>query len=143
MLITTDFFKSNFPLWRDFCQNTDGIDPDVVLQNAIGLGEAELVGYVQVDETNISPQLRLHLFNIIRYRLFGLHSGDSQFDNDPQIVKDYKASIEMLSKYKSGELIIDGAPLTGINHVAIKSKRRRFGRWFDGIAPTNHEKGLY
>ena len=142
-LISLSYIKSHFPLWSQYCTNPDTGEPDDnILEGERDMAQVDLLDYVDVDENSITDQLRVHLFNLVKYRLFGLKQGDTEFSTDPQIVKDYKFSRDILLKYKKGELQLNPVPTTGYNKVTIKSKKRLFNKWFNGCDDGLHDEGL-
>lgn len=143
-LITSTYVKTHFPLWSRYCIAANNQTADEILQGEIDMAQNDLLDYVAVDETTITDQFRLHLFNIIKYRLFGLKHGDTEFQADPQIVKDYKYTRDVLMQYKKGQLSVDAAPSTGPNRVTIKGKHRLFDHGFGPCNPGDeeHKRGL-
>lgn len=133
-LIDIATVKDQFPRWESFVRLSsaeDGATVDARLQREIDNGETELLEYVDVDETTITDQLTLHLLCIIKKRCFDVKHGDTAYDRDPQIVRDYKDCIAKLERYKTGEFDIPDPDDTETD-VRMTAKPRRFGgHWFN------------
>lgn len=120
-VIDKDFVKSMFPEWEKFCTiKDDTLTADERLDNCIELAENEFAQYLpDVTDDDLTDVQRRHLLNLVRKQCFDLRHGDSGFDNKPQIVKDYEASIEWLSR-----MVAD-------TKISISAKVRRFDGWFN------------
>lgn len=120
-VIDQDFVKSMFPEWEKFCTiKDDTLTAEERLDNCIELAENEFAQYLpDVTADDLTNIQRRHLLNLVRKQCFDLRHGDSGFENKPQIIKDYEASIEWLSK------------LTAATAISITAKPRRFGEWFN------------
>lgn len=125
-LITLDIVKSKFPLWNSYCQT------DNELTAIVNDSETIMLEYIKVTSETMTPQLILHLINIIRKRCFDTKHGDTEFESEPQILKDYKETMKLLLGYREGTTSIQPADLVvPANLVSITSKPRRFGgKWF-------------
>lgn len=138
-LITTDYIKKYFPLWDRYCNSNT-----TLLEEQRERAQNILLGFIIVDETSITDPLREHLFNIIKKLCFDLKNGDTEFQTDPAIVSDYKATIKLLLQYKSGDIPVDAVAKSSVKHVAIHSKHRLFGHGFGPNNPGDeeHKRGL-
>jgi len=131
MLISIEYVQEHFPKWdKFFFDDSDEVNEDV-LAAEIEIAEAKLLEYVYVTAETITEALKVHLLNIVAYRGFTCKHGDTEFENEPQIIKDYNATIAMLEKYKSGEASVNPNDINDANDVIITAKRRRFNRWFN------------
>lgn len=137
-LITNQELKDNFVQYQDYYIDENGAYSETVLTNEIALAEAKLKEYVNVpDSAALTDPLKLHLISIAKYRGFVRKHGDIEFENPPQIVKDYEATIDALEKIKSGERGIDAREMNPTEVVTMKAKQRRFGNadgssnWFN------------
>lgn len=131
-LITKAYVKQNFPQWDFYAgQDTQAATLDEALDNKIATAEAELADYITVDATTMTPAIERHLFNIVRKHLFDLKHGDSDFERDPQIVADYKRTLQMLTDLREGDRpSAPPSPDTAQQGLKITSKNRRFNKWF-------------
>ena len=131
-LLTTDYVKTNFPLWVKYFLDDTNTASDTVLQAEMDLSDAEFLGYLTITSTTITAMLKLDLLAIVKYRGFNRVLGDVSFDTKPQIVRDYEAAIARLQSYKTGTAIPDGTDLsaTGTN-IVVTAKDKRFGEWFN------------
>jgi hypothetical protein len=130
-LITKKYVIEHFPKWEDFFLDDSDEPNDEVLASEIKIAEAKLLEYVFVTADTITEALRVHLLNIVAYRGFILKHGDTEFENEPQIIKDYNATIAMLEKYKAGESTVIPNDIDDSDNVAITAKERKFDRWFN------------
>ena len=126
-LMTNNYVKSHFVQYHDYFIDEDGVYDESILTDEIANSETILNEYVDVDETTITDQLKLHLLNIIRYRGFTRKHGDREFDNKPQIVRDYEASITVLEELKAGIRTLTARPVSNDDAVTMTSKPRKFG----------------
>lgn len=131
-LITASTVKDRFPDWAKFCTlQNDTKTPDERLALAIDNGETEMLEYIDVTSTTINAQLERHLVNLIRKQAFDFRRSVDEFDYKPQLVRDYQASLEMLERYRSGELPVpQPEDEEDTLDVRINAKKRRFGEWF-------------
>lgn len=122
-IIDTDYVTTNFAEWEKFCTLKDDVlTKEDRLENAIALAEDEFAQYLpDVTDETLTNVLRRHLLNLVRKQCFDLRHGDSGFENKPQILKDYEATIAYLASLSGGD---DGA-------ISITAKPRRFGEWFN------------
>lgn len=127
-LISAKYVKSHFPLWDKYCIDPDTGDvSDNMLLNAIEMGHARFYSYVSSERTTMTEGLRADLLTIIKYIMFGYKHGDADFENKPQIVKDYDETIKRLAEYKSGDQKIEPSPVSTKPAARISSKKRLFG----------------
>jgi len=124
--------KNKFELWQKYCTiPNSGKTPDQVLDDKILDADAEFLEYLTVDETTISDIEKRHYMAIVRYNCFRIKHGNQEFQQKPQIVRDYENTIKTLSDWKHQSS-------TGANQdlPAISAKDRRFGKnqWFTGDA---------
>jgi hypothetical protein len=130
-LISVKYVKEHFPKWEKFFfDDSDEVNEEVLVAE-IEIAEAKLLEYVQVTKDTITESLRVHLLNIVAYRGFTRKHGDTEFENEPQIIKDYNATIAMLEKYKAGESAVIPNDIDDSDNVAITAKERKFDRWFN------------
>lgn len=130
MLITTNYVKSNFPNWSYYCSDEEKT-PDQVIESEIQTASIQLSEYVTVTETTITEALKLHLFNIVRKRLFDRKHGDTEFQTKPAIVKEYEDSLKILEKYRTGEMSVTQPEAGQTNEkISFTAKPRKFGNWF-------------
>lgn len=132
-LLTVAYVQQYFPLWEKYFLDDEGNADENVLQDEIDLSEAELAEYLLVDEDTITDSIKRHVLNIIKYRGFNRLHGDIEFENKPQIVRDYEATIMKLTAFKNISESPAGTSVDGGNIVSITSKARRFGEWFNEI----------
>ena len=133
-LITTAYVQRYFPLWARYCDNDAALLADIITQS-----QNDLLGFICVDETTMTDPIRGYLFIIIKYKCFGLKNGDTEFQADPQIVKDYKDTYKLLLSYKKGEIPVDAVPKANVNKVKIESKDRLFRHGFGPCNPSDEE----
>ncbi len=126
-LVTNAWVKDNFVQFNSYYIDENGVYQETILTSEIELSENKLNEYVDVDADSLTSSLKLHLLNIIKYRGFVRKHGDTEFDRDPQIVKDYNATIETLENIKSGEGKLEAREIATENTVKVTAKPRRFG----------------
>ncbi len=130
-LITAVYVKENFPLWDQYCTDDTGAVSETILQKEIDLSIIKFSEYLSLTDEEITEPLRLHLLNIVQKRCWQRRHGDTEFKEDPQLIKDYKETIKTLTGYKEGTLSLDPATITAPkNTVIITAKPRRFGGLF-------------
>lgn len=127
--IYLDYIKKNFPQYDKYFLDEDSIYQDEILQTEVNNAKTELGTYVQIPET-FSDQIRLFLLTIVKYRGFNRLHGDTEFDNKPQIVKDYDNLIKLLTGVKAGDSLTGAEGKPG-DHVRIHARSRKFGEGFD------------
>lgn len=126
-LITAQFVKDNFEAWTKFATvEGSAFTPDEILQAKIDRATEEFNEYLTVTDSTITTPQRRHLLNLVKKHLFDIKHGDTKFEQPPQIVRDYNASIDWLQKYRTRLAGIDGAA-----SVSITAKPRRFSEWFN------------
>ena len=125
-LITPEFVKDNFEEWDIYC-TVEGSSktPDQILQIKIDRAEDEFLEYLNVDETTITAQQKRHLLNIVKKNCFDIRHGSTEFDQKPQIIKDYEATIKALEEYRLAKRGIDGSA-----SIKMNAKDREFDEWF-------------
>ncbi len=125
-LMTPDYVKCRFPDWETFCTREDGLKTaDEMLQIAIDMAEAEfLTFYGALADADVTEQHRFHILRIVRFNCFGFRHGDSGFEHQPAIVKQYESTRKKLE-----------AGLLGANGVKITSKERLFDESFTDDQP--------
>ena len=133
-LITSTAVKAKFTRWEVFCEPVEvGQTADDVLNAMIEEAETEILEYIPgLTDATITPQLTRHLMIIIRYRCFANLHGEADFENKPQMVRDYEASIKMLERYRAGEFSVPDDPnaTEGDEHVKFSAKPRSMDQWF-------------
>ena len=126
-LIEAQYIKDNFEPWEKFCTvSGSSFTPDEILTKKITLAEDEFLQYVSVTEATMTTILRRHLFNTVRKNVFDIRHGDTKFENRPQVLLDYDATIEWLERYRAGD-----AGIQDENSIRITAKTRRYGSWFN------------
>jgi len=123
-LIATATVKARFPMWANYlteiAEEIDGTSAEDLLANCITEAEAEFQSFVNVtDEDDMDDGLDNHLLNIIKYRVFLMKHGDTEFDKDPAIAIDYERTRKAI---ESG--------LVGTNNIRMTSKERIFDSGF-------------
>lgn len=133
-LVTRQYVQDNFPKWGHYADNDEP-----TLDRFIDRAEEEFAEYVTTSSAEISAQLKLHILNIVRYRLFSKLYGDRSFEAKPQIVKDYEATIKTLEQYRSGALPTAPDPTSESSRMSITAKARFIGG--DGGSWFNNTEG--
>ncbi len=142
MLITAAEFKQAFPQWEKYVRlgsQEDAATVEARLERVLARASTELLEFVPtVTDQNITAPLKRHLVNVGRKNAFDIQHGNSAFENKPQIIRDYEATLAMLERYRTGEFAApapdadgDGEPDTG-GDVRVTAKPRRFRDWFIG-----------
>jgi len=139
-LTTAEWCQERFPGWRKFCDIDDFEGtPEDLFDIAREMAEVELLEYIDVDVSTITPALKHHLLNITKKVCFNFRHDDAQFDKQPQIVVDYEKSIAMLEQYRNGELPNAPEPGDNADTVTMSAKDRKFERWFTDAVLTTEE----
>ncbi|MEQ9309699.1 MAG: hypothetical protein RLN90_09605 [Balneolaceae bacterium] len=127
--ITKDYVKQNFPQWKHYADyDPVAADSNAALDNQIANAEDELAEYIVVDESTITNSLKRHLFKIVRYNLFMLAQGDTDFERDPQIVAEYKSTIKSLVMLRDGERPVEASTVEkSKSGITLTSKTRTMG----------------
>lgn len=135
-LISNEFVKSNFSLWEDYASQhsevvSEAKTSEQILTETISQSQIELLEYIKVTEETITDQLKSHLLNIVRKRLFDIRHGDTEFQSKPGIIRDYEATIAMLERYREGELLSPAPELGSTkSEISLTAKDRLFDGWF-------------
>lgn len=143
-LITKSHVKDRWPEWETYCSAHDDLTPDEALDLAITDATTafqELLPEVNAD--NINDALRRHLRRMVKKEAFDFLHGDTEFATTPQIVQDYRDSLETIERYRTGELALPIKDEPGDNdeEVRMNSKPRRFGPddWFTDQRTDRHD----
>lgn len=134
-LIEAEYIKQNFPEWEHYAgYDKVAASIDAALDNQIEQASIELSDYITVTDETITQGIKRHLFRIVKKNLFELKHGDTEFKRPPQILTDYKRSIEMLTELRNGSRAsTPPTPETQQGNLKITAKNRRFGpgQWFN------------
>lgn len=99
-----DEVKENFPQWGEWCTDDSGNPDETILQRHTDNALIKIQEYIpELTTDNITKQLTLHLVSIVKKYAFNEIHDDTEFENKPQILKDYEDTLEILEKYKEGE----------------------------------------
>ncbi len=144
-LIDKSAVTTRFPEWQTYVQRSGESEQDAEdrLDLIIEDAEAKLQEYIDVGSETMSAPLRLHLLNVIRKRAFDVKHGNKDFDDLPQILKDYEHTLEMLDAYRAGEFEVPSAEEEDDDtneHVRMHAKDRRFKRWFGPLWPGDPDR---
>lgn len=120
-LITTATAKEKFPLWEKYCVDPSGtLTNDEMLELAIDMAESEMQTFITVTSETLTNSLEMHLMNMVKYECFSYKHGDTQFEFNPAIVRQYEKTMNLL---KGG--------LIGTGNITLQTKKRTFDSWFN------------
>jgi hypothetical protein len=119
--------KVYFPLYSNYCSTDSELQAD--MDAALKLMKLYISG---LTSDNITEELEMILVYITKKLSFGRKHDDSEFENKPQIIRDYEFAMEQLKRYTSGELIFDDDDDdTTDTAIRLTAKERRFSSgWF-------------
>lgn len=144
-VLSTSFVTTNFPQYGSYFNDAESSYSEEVLQRELDFAEAQVNTYIALPatEAELTTTVKLFILNVVRYRGFNLLYGDQQFDNKPQIVKDYEDTIAMLKDLKNGSALtgVDITPPAAITAAFVLSgKTARLSSGFDGIPSTTESE---
>lgn len=123
MIADLYYIKKHFALWDKYFINENNEALDEILESEIELAEAEMAIYFPIafDEANPAPEpIKFHLLNLVKKRGFDRRHGDTAFDNEPAIIKDYNQSIAELKRLRDSG-----------GSFRLMAKPKRFNKWFN------------
>lgn len=127
-LVDATFVKDKFELWEDYCTIPGSSKTaDDVLNDKIEDAENEFLQYLSVTEADITGNQKRLLMNIIRYNCFRVKHGDTEFDHEPQIIQDYKSTIEYLKRISKTD---SAGAFQDLPSLSAKTRIFKQGDWF-------------
>jgi hypothetical protein len=125
---TIEWVKNNFTIWGNFCDDNEN-----KLKTAMKNALLEINEYIEVTEDQlIDTRIGRHFLIITKKNCFNYKHGDTEFERDPQIVKDYNATIELLEDLSSTRSINEEDTEDGTN-ITMKARSKLFDTWFTNL----------
>jgi len=129
--------KALWPRWTSFCVDETGVlTQDDVLDLVINEADGVLGQFVPgLTTATLTPDLKHHLLNLVRYFGFLNLHGDTEFDSQPAYVRLFNLTMKALDSYREGvfDSPVDPAIVDPSNRLDVVSVKTRM---FD---PANRE----
>jgi phage gp36-like protein len=127
--------KTAFPQWEKYVR-LDSTETQQELDDRLTAkiedAETRLQELLPVTEDNISEPLKRHLHVLVKKECFDIDHGGRTFEEGqkPQIIQDYEETMQMIERYRSGDLSFRDQDDED-KDIRMSGPDRQFDEWFD------------